>query len=187
MSFLCQRSTSLFKTFFTIWRWSDDVTRMIEWFYKPGLDKYSVWSHRSTFLDVWLTKSFHSDAGFHWLVFHPNIKKQMFVILFEINPLSVESLLKFFREEPFWLIQVQLYDKWKFVLNRLAMYFGSKNNIFCASKKSKNDIFSEQIGSVFWVQKWNMLRGEQGLKRESLVKLLICFVKNNALAVLPEK
>ena len=117
----------------------------------------------------------------------PEHKETNVCYLFEINPLSVESLLKLFREEPFWLIQVQLYDKWKFVLNRLAMYFGSKNNIFCASKKSKNDIFSEQIGSVFWVQKWNMLRGEQGLKRESLVKLLICFVKNNAWAVLPEK
>ena len=149
---------------------------MIEWFYKPGLDKHSVWSHRSTFLDVWLTKSFHSDAGFHWLVFHPNIKKQMFVICLRLIRCQLSLSWNFFREEPFWLIQVQLYDKWKFVLNRLAMYFGSKNNIFCASKRSKNDIFSEQIGNVFWVQKWNMLRGEKGLKKESLVNLLICFL-----------
>ena len=46
--------------------------------------------------------------------------------------------------------------------------------------------FFEQIGNVFWVQKWhilreqkvqkwNMLRGEKGPKNESLVNLLICF------------
>ena len=79
----------------------------------------------------------------------PEHKETDVCYLFEINPLSVESLLKFFREEPFWLIQVQLYDKWKFVLNRLAMYFGSKMTYFARAKGPKMTYFLNRLAMYF--------------------------------------
>ena len=91
----------------------------------------------------------------------PEHKETNVCYLFEINPLSVESLLKFFREEPFgwfrsnFMTNENLFwtdwqcilgpkityfarakgPKMTYFLNRLAVYFGSKNEICCAENK----------------------------------------------------
>ena len=87
------------------------------------------------------------------------IKKQMFVILSEINPLSDESFLNLFEKNLLGSIRrhFPLVFGWfksnfvpnEFFLNRLAMYFWVQKWHILRGKK---------------VQKWNILRGEKGPK-----------------------
>ena len=73
------------------------------------------------------------------------IKKQMFVILSEINPLSDESFLNLFEKNLLGSIR-----------RHFPLVFGWFKSNFVP-----NEFFLNRLAMYFWVQKWHILRGKK--------------------------